>query len=178
MLLKDVLLRTRRVLSLYRVNGDSVLLVLNGTSLNSVIALLALGRPLITMTHPTFLCHLYHDMFGDKGTVYDTVPHYKSCEAHHIRARIKDLEGQGHLQKGHFRLGRALWPSKRAPLPRPSKKRHKGPPPPKKGSKSKGGGGGGGGDSDTFLFPTSKNSPPPSKKKATTTKIKRSQTRH
>ena len=25
------------------------------------------------------------------------------------RARIKDLEGQGHFQKGHFRLRRALW---------------------------------------------------------------------
>ena len=64
-----------------------------------------------------------------------------------FRARIKDLEGQGHLQKGHFRLGRELWPSKRAP--RPSKKRHKGQ---KKGSKSKGGGGGGGGTPTHFCF--------------------------
>ena len=54
------------------------------------------------------------------------------------RARIKDLEGQGHFQKGHFRLRRALWLSKKAP--RPSKKRHKGQKR-KKGSKFKGGGG-------------------------------------
>ena len=38
---KDVLLRTRRALSLYKVYGDSALLVLNGTSLNSANALLA-----------------------------------------------------------------------------------------------------------------------------------------
>ena len=40
----DVQLRTRRVLSLYKVSGDSALLVLNGTSLKSVKALLALSR--------------------------------------------------------------------------------------------------------------------------------------
>ena len=66
------------------------------------------------------------------------------------RARIKDLEGQGHFQKGHFRLRRALWLGKKAP--RPSKKRHKGQKKKeKKGSKFKGGGGG---DSDTFFFLT------------------------
>ena len=64
------------------------------------------------------------------------------------RARIKDLEGQGHFQKGHFRLRRALWLSKKAS--KPSKKRHKGPPPPPKGQQIQGG------DSDTFFFPTSK----------------------
>ena len=41
---KDVQLRTRRVLSLYKVYGDSPLLVLNGILLNSVNALLALSR--------------------------------------------------------------------------------------------------------------------------------------
>ena len=41
MLFKDVLLRTRRALLLYIVYGDSPLLALNGTSLNSVNALLA-----------------------------------------------------------------------------------------------------------------------------------------
>ena len=40
---KDVLLRTRRVLLLYNVFGDSALLNLNGTSLNSDSALLALN---------------------------------------------------------------------------------------------------------------------------------------
>ena len=45
MLFYDVLLRTRRVLSLYnKVYGDSTLLILNGTSLNGVNALLALSR--------------------------------------------------------------------------------------------------------------------------------------
>ena len=41
--LKDILLRTRRALSLYKVYGNSVLLVLNGTSLSSFNALLALS---------------------------------------------------------------------------------------------------------------------------------------
>ena len=40
---KDVPLRTRRALSLYKVYVDSTLLVLNGTSLNSYSALLALN---------------------------------------------------------------------------------------------------------------------------------------
>ena len=40
---KDVLLRTRRVLSLYKVYGDRALLVFNGTSLNCNNALLALN---------------------------------------------------------------------------------------------------------------------------------------
>ena len=40
---KDVLLRTRRALSLYKVYGDKGLLVLNGKSLNSNSALLALN---------------------------------------------------------------------------------------------------------------------------------------
>ena len=44
MLFKDVLLRTRRALSLYKVYGDSALLLLKGTLLNSVNALLALSR--------------------------------------------------------------------------------------------------------------------------------------
>ena len=41
--LKDVPLRTRRALSLYKVVGDSALLVLNGTSLSCNNALLALN---------------------------------------------------------------------------------------------------------------------------------------
>ena len=41
--LKDVPLRTRRALLLYNVNGNSALLVLNGTSLICNIALLALN---------------------------------------------------------------------------------------------------------------------------------------
>ena len=41
--LKDVPLRTRRVLLLYKVNGNSALLVLNGISLNSDSAPLALS---------------------------------------------------------------------------------------------------------------------------------------
>ena len=44
MLFKDVQLRTVTALSLYNVYGDSALLVLNGTSLNSINALLALSR--------------------------------------------------------------------------------------------------------------------------------------
>ena len=41
--LKDVPLKTRRVLSLYKVSGSSALLVLNGTSLTCNSALLALS---------------------------------------------------------------------------------------------------------------------------------------
>ena len=44
MMFKDVLLRTRRALLLYKVYGSSTLLVLNGTYLNSVNALLVLSR--------------------------------------------------------------------------------------------------------------------------------------
>ena len=40
---KDVLLRTRRVLALYKVYGDKALLVLNATSLININALLALS---------------------------------------------------------------------------------------------------------------------------------------
>ena len=40
--IKDVPLRTRRALSLYKVSGNSALLVLNGTSLICNNALLAL----------------------------------------------------------------------------------------------------------------------------------------
>ena len=47
LLFKDVLLRTRRVLLLYKVYGNSILLVLNKTAFNSVDAFLALGRPYI-----------------------------------------------------------------------------------------------------------------------------------
>ena len=43
MLGKDVSLRTRRALLLYKVFGDSTLLDLNGTSLNSISALLDLN---------------------------------------------------------------------------------------------------------------------------------------
>ena len=43
-LFTDVPLKTRRVLLLYKVYGDSALLVLSGTSLNSVYALQALSR--------------------------------------------------------------------------------------------------------------------------------------
>ena len=59
------------------------------------------------------------------------------------RAPIKDLEGQGHFQKGHFRLRRGLWLSKKAP--RPSTKRHKGQKKKKiRAANSRGGGGGAG----------------------------------
>ena len=78
------------------------------------------------------------------------------------RARIKDLEGQGHFLKGHFRLRRALWLSKKAPMP--SKKRHKG----QKRRRKKGQQiqrGGGGGDSDTFFFSDFKKKIPPKSKK-------------
>ena len=43
MLFKDDPLRTRWVLSLYKGYGDSTLLVLNGTALNDINALLALS---------------------------------------------------------------------------------------------------------------------------------------
>ena len=49
MLFKDVLLRNRRVLSWYKVYGYNALLVLFGTSLNSINALLALGRRCIQL---------------------------------------------------------------------------------------------------------------------------------
>ena len=50
MLFKDVPLRTRRALLLYKVYCDSALLVLNGTSLDSVNALLALNRTMYKFT--------------------------------------------------------------------------------------------------------------------------------
>ena len=51
MLFRDVPLRTRRALSLFKVYGDSALLVLNGTSFNSINALLALNRRYATFYH-------------------------------------------------------------------------------------------------------------------------------
>ena len=45
---KDVQLKTRRALSPYKVYGDSALLVLEGTSLNSANVLLALNRRICT----------------------------------------------------------------------------------------------------------------------------------
>ena len=76
------------------------------------------------------------------------------------RARIKDLEGQGHFQKGHFRLRRALWLSKKAP--RPSKKRHKGQKKERKKKRAANSkeGGGGGGTPTHFFSPTSKTRAP------------------
>ena len=44
MLFKDVLSRTKRALLLYKVYGGNVLLVLNGTWLDSATALLALSQ--------------------------------------------------------------------------------------------------------------------------------------
>ena len=44
MLFKDVPLRTRNVLSLYKVRGESALLVLKGILLNAINALLALSQ--------------------------------------------------------------------------------------------------------------------------------------
>ena len=90
-----------------------------------------------------------------------------------LRARIKDLEGQGHFQKGHFRLRRAPWLSKKAP--RPSKKRHKGQKKRKeKGSKFKGGGGGGG-LWHIFFSDLKKKIPPKSKKKKQKKKLQTAQ---
>ena len=43
MMFKDVPLRTRRALSLYKVYGKNALLIISGTSLNNVKALLALN---------------------------------------------------------------------------------------------------------------------------------------
>ena len=79
---------------------------------------------------------------------------------------MEDLEGQGHFQKGHFRLRRALWLSKKAP--RPSKKRHKGQQQKnkKRAANSKEGGGGGGGElRHIFFFDLKKKSPQKAKKK-------------
>ena len=53
MMFKDVLLRTRRVLSLYKLYGDSALLVLNGKSLNCVNAFLALSQRSDLVLHVT-----------------------------------------------------------------------------------------------------------------------------
>ena len=63
--LKDVLLRTRRALLLYKVNGNSALLVLNGTSLICNSALLALSwrcHPVITHS-PSLLWRRHHVHF-------------------------------------------------------------------------------------------------------------------
>ena len=48
---KDVLLRTRRALLLYNVYGDSILLVLNRTSLNSNSTFLALTDNMLFYVH-------------------------------------------------------------------------------------------------------------------------------
>ena len=55
-LFNDVLMRSRRALSLYKVYDDSALLVLNGTSLNSVNALLVLSQRYQDILTPIHLC--------------------------------------------------------------------------------------------------------------------------
>ena len=50
-LLKDVRLRTRRALSLYKIYDNNALLVLNGTSPRSINALLALSRRIALKVH-------------------------------------------------------------------------------------------------------------------------------
>ena len=62
---KDVPLRTRRALSLYKFYGDSALLVLNRTLLNSVNALLALSW------HYNFMCRHTQWLFRPKITKGD-----------------------------------------------------------------------------------------------------------
>ena len=57
-LFNDVSLRTRRALSLYKVYGNGALLVLNGASLNSDNALLALIRQ--DFCYKGKLCLLLH----------------------------------------------------------------------------------------------------------------------
>ena len=58
-LFKDVLLKTRRVLSLYRVCGDNTLLVLNGTLLNVINALLALSQRYIVNSLKTIYLFIF-----------------------------------------------------------------------------------------------------------------------
>ena len=59
MVFKNVPLRTRRALSLYEIDGDSALLALNKTSLNSINTLLAIGRRYILYTKA--MTELKHD---------------------------------------------------------------------------------------------------------------------
>ena len=58
MLSKDIPLRTRRALTLYKVYGDSALLVLNGTLLNSVNALLALSQQNAPISEGAEICEI------------------------------------------------------------------------------------------------------------------------
>ena len=58
-LFKDVLLRTRRVLLQYKAYGNSTLLVLKGTSLNSVSSLLDLNQWNVRSSHSFWRCNRY-----------------------------------------------------------------------------------------------------------------------
>ena len=120
------------------------------------------------ISHKCALTKLYYKIWtsSEKGTWYTVFVLSFVYDANDsFRARIKDLEGQGHFQKGHFRLRRALWLSKKAP--RPSKKRHKGQKNNKKGQQiqRRGGGGGGGGTPTHFFFDLKKKKIPPKSKK-------------
>ena len=64
---KDVPLRTRRVLSLYKLYGDSALLVLNGTVMNRINTLLALSRQYIVwvmscLFRVCIVCQIFKDL--------------------------------------------------------------------------------------------------------------------
>ena len=68
---KDIPLRTRRVLSLYKVYGDSALLVFNGTSLNCNNALLALT--IYTTVRVFGTCSNRHGLIGRVATLWSKV---------------------------------------------------------------------------------------------------------
>ena len=81
-LLKDVLLRTRRALSLYKLYyDDNALLVLNGTSLNSVSALLALSWR-------------YNTFLPSWQNILSWVRSMDTCCRHYASEKVNELKGQ------------------------------------------------------------------------------------
>ena len=81
MLFKDVLLRTRRALLLYNVFGDSALLVLNGTLMNSVSALLALSRRYVLEHHEAVMPSSHLACDGSVGPVSCPYPPFRAASA-------------------------------------------------------------------------------------------------
>ena len=86
---KDVLLRTRRALLLYKLYGDNALVVLNGTSFVSANALLALSRRSVIL-QLRYGQYSYHATLRNHS--YSSFMHYLSLIIFHLNIHVGENE--------------------------------------------------------------------------------------
>ena len=91
LIFNDVPLRSRRVLSLYKVYGDSALLVLNGTLMNSVNALLVLNGTLMNSVNALLVLN---------GTLMNSVNALLVLSQLHVSKHTSHYLGSTMKQKG------------------------------------------------------------------------------